>query len=286
MLRGVFCAFGSRYRMISLGKRPLGRLRMPSRPMTTKCWSGSRCHVPGGCPYAKVNGGKSQDAKQRFGDHLFLFNVIWHAATRLICSARKLGAVIALKWQTYCECCKREEVKYQMEVMKYRFLQLHSCMYGLRSTARSTKGRPAGVLGRSMMSRAGVRGDAYVRVRAGRHATEANQHGQYRHAWLVGAFAPGLFALRRLPRVSPHNSARVPVGIASVATKRAPGGARVVNNSTTTAVQHLFKFALRGYCLYVACKRRWNSDPRRGTRLGCAPIGPMQHDPMGAIAAC
>ena len=96
----------------------------------------------GGCPYAKVNAGKSQKVKQRLGDHLSLFNVLWRAATRLMCSARELGAVIAVEWLTYCESWKREEVKYQMAVMSYRFLHLHGCMYGLRSTARSIKGRP------------------------------------------------------------------------------------------------------------------------------------------------
>lgn len=96
----------------------------------------------GGCPYANVNAGGNQKAKQRLGDHLSLFNVLWRAATQLMCSARELGVVIAFEWPTFCAYWKRVEVKYQMEVMNYMFLQLHGCMYGLRSIARSTKRRP------------------------------------------------------------------------------------------------------------------------------------------------
>ena len=96
----------------------------------------------GGCPFARINAGRSPKAKLRLGEHWTLFELLWDKAAKVMLAARELGAVIAFEWPTSCEHWWREEVWRHMTDMQYHYLEIHGCMYGLRSIARATRGLP------------------------------------------------------------------------------------------------------------------------------------------------
>ena len=85
---------------------------------------------------------KNSKARERQRGHLSVFSVLWEAAVTLMRGAKELESLAAYEWPTMCEYWNRPEVASHMDEMKYGYVYFHGCMFGLKSVARSTRGRP------------------------------------------------------------------------------------------------------------------------------------------------